>query len=87
MALTNYLMQSLLYFFLLYGFGFGLLPWLGSTLALIVALVFFALQIVFSRWWLERCRFGPAEWLWRSATYGRWQKLGRPSAESAPLAA
>jgi uncharacterized protein len=33
----------------------------------------FALQIVFSRWWLARFRFGPLEWLWRSATYGRWQ--------------
>src|SRR5436190_2047418 len=86
-ALTNYLMQSLLYMFLLYGFGFGLLPWLGSTLALIVALVFFALQIAFSRWWLARCRFGPVEWLWRSATYGRWQELRRPGTETAALTA
>ena len=39
--------------------------------------VVYAVQIVISRWWLARFRFGPAEWLWRSATYGRWQPLLR----------
>lgn len=73
MALTNYLTQSLVYFFVLYGFGLGWMRWLGPAACLPFALVVFALQIAFSRWWLARFRFGPAEWLWRSATYGRWQ--------------
>ena len=77
MALTNYLAQSLLFFFLLYGFGAGLLPYTAPTFALVLALVFYAGQIAFSRWWLRRYRFGPAEWLWRSWTYDQWQPMRR----------
>lgn len=70
MALTNYLTQSVAFFVILYGFGLGLLPWMGPTLSLVFSVVLFGLQILFSRWWLARYRFGPAEWLWRWATYG-----------------
>ena len=49
---------------------------------------FFGVQVPLSRWWLKRFRYGPAEWLWRSVTYGRKQpmKLPRPalSLETAP---
>ncbi len=86
MALTNYLTHSLVYFFVLYGFGLGWMRWLGPAACLPFALVIFALQIAFSRWWLARFRFGPAEWLWRSAAYGRWQpfRLRRIDGETAP---
>lgn len=70
MALTNYLAQSLAFFLVLYGFGLGLLPWMGPTLSLAFSVVVFGLQILFSRWWLARYRFGPVEWLWRWTTYG-----------------
>ncbi len=80
MALTNYLCQSLVYFFVLYGFGLGLLPQAGATFCLGLAVVVFAIQMVFSVLWLKAFRFGPAEWLWRSATYGRWQPLVRAAA-------
>lgn len=73
MALTGYLMQSIVYLFVLYGFGFGLLKVLGGTTCLVIALFTFGFQIVFSQWWLARYRFGPVEWFWRSMTYGRWQ--------------
>ncbi len=33
-------------------------------------IAFFALQTVYSHWWLARYRFGPMEWLWRALTYG-----------------
>lgn len=82
MALTNYLMQSLVYLFVFYGFGLGLMRWGGALTCLLIAVPTFALQIAFSRWWLARFRFGPLEWLWRSVTYGRWQpfrNLGVPS--------
>lgn len=75
MALTNYLAQSFAYLFVLYGFGLGLLPYAGATFSLAAAMAFFGLQIAFSRWWMARFRFGPAEWLWRSAMYGTWQPL------------
>jgi uncharacterized protein len=46
---------------------------------LLFTLVLFTIQIVFSVWWLERFRFGPAEWLWRSLTYGKRLPLRIPS--------
>lgn len=86
MALTNYLIQSLVYLYVLYGFGLGLLPSVGATFCLLLALAVFSLQIMFSRWWLSHYRFGPAEWLWRSLTYGTRQPLrSRPRPQ--PLAA
>ena len=78
MALTNYLMQSLVYLFVFYGFGLGLMRYGGALTCLGITIVTFALQIVFSRWWLARFRFGPMEWLWRSATYGQWQRFRAP---------
>lgn len=82
MALTNYLMQSVFYMVVLNGFGLGWVKYAGATFCLVAAVVFFAVQIVFSRWWLARYRFGPAEWLWRSATYGRRQPLRRVRVEA-----
>ncbi len=87
MALTNYLAHSLVYLFVLNGFGLGLLAYGGPTVLTLLAVAVFALQIVFSRWWLARFRFGPLEWLWRSATYGRWQPFRATRVpEPAPIA-
>jgi uncharacterized protein len=60
---------------LFYGFGFGLFGRLGSAIAALLGLGVFVTQLVTSNWWLRRFRFGPAEWVWRSLTYGRWQPL------------
>lgn len=73
MALTHYLMHSIVMTTLFYGYGFGLygrVPRLGQML-FVVGLV--GLQLVISPWWLSKYRFGPAEWAWRSLTYGRRQ--------------
>ena len=76
-ALTNYLLQSVLCTTLFYGHGLG---WFGSVDRLgqvgLVAGVW-AVQLVASRLWLLRFRFGPAEWAWRSLTYGARQPLRR----------
>ena len=77
MALTNYLAQSLVLSFLFYGYGLGLYGRLGSAAAAGVGLVIYAGQVVFSRAWLRRHRFGPVEWVWRSLTYGRGQPMRR----------
>jgi len=70
MALSNYLLQTLVFLFVLYGFGLGALPIAGASFCLALALVVFGLQIGVSQWWLSRFRFGPAEWVWRYLTYG-----------------
>lgn len=79
MALTHYLGQSLLGASLFYGAGAGLGPRYGLVGTVAAAVALFALQTWLSRWWLRRFRFGPAEWAWRSLTYGRRQPLRRRS--------
>lgn len=70
MALTNYLMHSLLGTILFYGIGFGLVATLTPIRFYGVALAIFAFQILFSHWWLARHEQGPMEALWRRLTYG-----------------
>ncbi|HEV2799658.1 MAG TPA: DUF418 domain-containing protein [Pyrinomonadaceae bacterium] len=72
MALTNYLMQTVFHLLIFYGYGIGLglVGRVGTSLCILFSLAIFTLQILYSRWWLARFRFGPAEWLWRTLTYG-----------------
>jgi len=73
MALTNYLLQSMLLVPLCIAielFDLGT-PVMGLLLDIAVAMI----QVPLSNWWLSRFRFGPAEWLWRSMTYGQAQKM------------
>ncbi len=71
MALTNYLMQTIIALCLFYGIGLG---W-GTHVSVVrfegIALAVFIVQVLWSRWWLARFRFGPMEWAWRSLTYGK----------------
>ncbi|MGQ0383708.1 MAG: DUF418 domain-containing protein [Gammaproteobacteria bacterium] len=80
MALSNYVAQSFIIGFVLFGFGPGLAlaGKAGTTTVTAIAIAAFAIQVVFSRWWMARFRFGPLEWLWRAATYGRWSDLRLP---------
>lgn len=75
MALTNYLIQSLIGTTLFYGYGFGLYGKLPLTLSLTIAIFIYLLQIPFSAMWMRAFRFGPFEWLWRSLTYGKLAKV------------
>lgn len=77
MALTSYLLQSLLCTFLFYGWGLGLAGRLQPVHMLPITLAVFILEVLIARAWLSRFRFGPMEWLWRSLTYGRIQPLRR----------
>ena len=76
MALTHYLMQSVLGIVLFYGIGLGIGPRWGVAGWLAAWALIFSAQVGLSHWWLARFRFGPAEWLWRSLTYGRLQPMG-----------
>ena len=79
MALTNYLAHSFIGAFLFYGIGLGLVGHLRPPAFYAVALAIFAVQILFSRWWLSRHEQGPAEALWRMATYGRRRTTAAPA--------
>lgn len=71
MALTNYLGQSLVCTLVFYGYGLGYFEQLPRAWQVPFVFALFALQVVFSRWWLARYRYGPAEWVWRAVTYLR----------------
>jgi uncharacterized protein len=85
MALTNYLSQTCIAITLFFGIGLGLMGRVGPSLfpALVIAVL--TAQVIVSRWWLSHYAFGPMEWLWRQATYGRRLPLRRPDTVHAPL--
>ncbi len=71
MALTDYLMQSVLCTLFYYSYTTGLFGHVGPAWGLVPTVVLYGAQVVFSNWWLKRFRFGPMEWLWRGMTYGK----------------
>ena len=75
MALTNYLLQSVIATFIFYGHGLGLYGKISRAEQWLFVLGIWAFEIVFSRWWLKRFKFGPFEWLWRSLSYWKIQPL------------
>jgi len=76
MALGNYLVQSLVLvpYFLLTDKFKNVSPPEGLVLFIIV----FALQLLFSTWWMKKYTMGPFEWLLRSFTYWKWQSIKKP---------
>ncbi len=69
MSLTNYLVQSIICTTLFYGYGFGLFGRLGITVGILLSFVIFALQVVFSNWFLSKYNHGPFEYVLRIWTY------------------
>lgn len=69
MALTNYLMQSVVCTLVFYGYGLGYFQQLPRAWQVPFVFALFGMQVIVSRWWLQRFRFGPMEWVWRSLTY------------------
>ena len=75
MGLTTYLTQSIISTLVFYSYGLGFFGRAGFTGMFLFSITLFSVQMVVSVWWLKRFRFGPAEWLWRSLTYGRRQPM------------
>jgi uncharacterized protein len=81
MALTNYIMQSIVC--TLFFYTTRLYGRMGPALDLIPSVALYSTQVAFSIWWLKRFRFGPLEWVWRGMTYGQLPAL-RKEPETAP---
>jgi uncharacterized protein len=87
MALSNYLMQSLICTTLFYGYGCCLFAMLNRLALVGVVASIWTFQLATSIIWLRYFRYGPAEWVWRSLTYWRFQPmLVHPLFASVPLA-
>ena len=75
MALTNYMLQIIILDAL--GSGYGAHLKLRPYFYAVAAALLFAVEVAISRAWLERFRFGPLEWVWRTITYGKVPVLRR----------
>ncbi len=73
MAFSNYIMQSLIGNFFFLGAGLGYTGQLGSVYFTLFGIAVFIIQVILSTIWLKYFNYGPLEWLWRSATYKKWQ--------------
>lgn len=71
MALSNYLMQSVVCTLLFYGYGFGWHGKVSIAQGLALSVLIWAVQVGLSVLWLSRFQYGPVEWLWRTLTYGQ----------------
>jgi len=69
MALTNYLMQSVIFTTFMYAYGFGYFGSIQPWQLVIYAILVFLIQLFISIIWLKNFRFGPMEWIWRKLTY------------------
>lgn len=71
MALTQYLLQSVVCTLIFNGYGLGLYGRVPFDLCIYVGIAIFGLQIWSSRLWIAHHATGPAEWLWRRLSYAR----------------
>jgi len=69
MALTNYLMHTIICITFFLGFGFGMFGQLQRYELYFVVFAIWIFQLIYSPIWLKYFKYGPAEWLWRSLTY------------------
>lgn len=74
-ALSNYLFQTFAATLIFYGYGLALFGQVERWGQLLIVLAIWAIQLTISPLWLRYFRFGPAEWLWRSLTYGKRQPM------------
>jgi uncharacterized protein len=85
MAFSNYLTHSITASVLFLGWGFGLAGRFDYAAQLFFVVSMWIVQLIVSPIWLQHFRFGPAEWLWRTLTYGRMQPMRREAPTLAPL--
>ncbi|WP_227397001.1 DUF418 domain-containing protein [Jeotgalibacillus aurantiacus] len=77
MALTNYLMQSVIAVIIFNGYGFGLFGQVSKTQGVLIAIAIYSLQVVLSHLLLKRYNQGPMEYVWRKWTYSRVEKVSK----------
>lgn len=82
-TLTLYILQSLVFVPVFYGFGLGLYDDWNQTVRLWVGIGAIATQLVLAAWWLRHFQYGPIEWMWRALTYWRRDVPFRRAAASA----
>ncbi len=86
MAFTNYILQSLIFAAIFFGYGLGGFGRWPAAPVLLMGAGVYAVQVLLSMAWLGHFRFGPIEWLWRSLMYARMAPMRRaPSPATAAI--
>lgn len=75
MAFSNYLLTTIVCTSFFYGYGFGWFGYLSRAQLYLVVVVLWVLMLLWSKPWLDRFRYGPFEWLWRSLSRARLQPI------------
>ncbi len=81
MALTNYVMHSVICMFIFTGVGFGLFGSFQRYELLFIVFGIWVFQLIVSPIWLRYFYFGPLEWVWRNLSYKKNHLLRRQRAE------
>ena len=69
MALTNYLMQTVLGIIIIETMNEIKGERVSAFWMMIAMFIIWTIQLSWSSPWMKKFRFGPVEWLWRTATY------------------
>jgi uncharacterized protein len=77
MALSGYLLETIICTTIFYGHGFGLYGSVSRIQQALIVIGVWIVLLVAAPWWLKRFRYGPFEWLWRCLTYGALLPLRR----------
>ena len=86
-AFTNYLGTSLLMTTLFYGYGLGWYGHLSRIQLWLPVVAVWVIMLLWSKPWLDRYRYGPFEWLWRSLARARFQPMRKRQAPSSASSA
>ncbi|QGW83399.1 DUF418 domain-containing protein [Variovorax paradoxus] len=84
MALSNYLLQSLVCAWIFLAYGLRWIGTVGPLASFAIALAIFAGNLLLSRWWMHHFTYGPAEWLLRAFTNLQLPPLLRRRARAVP---
>ena len=71
MALSCYLIESIIATFIFYGFGFGFFGYLSRFFQILITFLIWSIILLFSSIWLKKFQYGPVEWIWRCLTHFR----------------
>jgi uncharacterized protein len=77
MALSCYLLETIICTAIFYGHGVGLFGSVERTGQIAIVAAVWVFLLVLCPIWMRHFRFGPFEWLWRSLTYWKLQPLRR----------
>ncbi len=78
MALSNYLATSVVATTIFYGYGLGMFAQFGRAQLYGLVAMIWAMMLLWSKPWLDRFRYGPAEWLWRSLSRWKFETMRLP---------